>query len=53
MENHRGILSYREDEIGISGGKMMVRIQGSGLELKAMSAGALLITGTIQAVLLE
>ena len=45
MENHRGILSYREDEIGISGGKMM--------ELKAMSAGALLITGTIQAVLLE
>lgn len=53
MENHRGILSYREDEVVVSGGKIMVRIQGSQLELKAMSASSLLITGTIQAVLLE
>ena len=53
MENHRGILSCREEEIGISGGALMVRVQGEGLELKAMSADALLITGRIQAVLLE
>ncbi len=53
MENHRGILSYREDEVVVSGGNVMVRIQGTQLELKAMSAGALLITGKIQAVLLE
>lgn len=53
MENHRGILSCREDEIGISGGKLMVRVRGDRLELKAMSANALLITGHIQAVLLE
>ena len=53
MENHRGILSCREEEIGISGGRLMVRVQGEGLELKAMSAGALLITGHVQAVLLE
>jgi len=53
MEHHRGILSCREEEIGISGGALMVRVQGEGLELKAMSADALLITGRIQAVLLE
>lgn len=53
MENHRGILFCREEEIGISGGALMVRVQGKGLKLKAMSADALLITGTIQAVWLE
>ncbi len=26
MENHRGILSYREDEVVVSGGKLLVRI---------------------------
>ena len=53
MERQRGVLFCREDEIGISGGKLMVRVRGSGLELKAMSADALLITGEIEAVLLE
>ena len=53
MERQRGVLFCREDEIGISGGKLMVRVRGRGLELKAMSADALLITGEIEAVLLE
>ena len=26
MEDHRGILSYREDEVVVSGGKLLVRI---------------------------
>lgn len=53
MENHRGILSYREDEVVVSGGKLLVRIQGSGLELQSMSANALLVAGVIRSVQLE
>ena len=53
MENHRGILAYGEDEVLISGGGMILRVKGSGLELKAMNAGELLITGQISAVELE
>ena len=53
MENHRGILSYGEDEVMVSGGGLILRVRGSGLELKAMNAGELLITGRISAVELE
>lgn len=53
MENHRGILAYGQEEIIISGGKVIVKIMGSGLELRAMNAAELLITGTISAVELE
>ena len=53
MENHRGILSYREDEVVVSGGKLLVRIQGSGLEVQSMSANALLVAGVIRSVQLE
>ncbi|MBP1736807.1 MAG: hypothetical protein H6Q60_688 [Oscillospiraceae bacterium] len=47
MERHKGILSYGTEEIQISGGKMIVRIRGSALELKSMSTAELLITGHI------
>ncbi|MPM29618.1 hypothetical protein SDC9_76158 [bioreactor metagenome] len=47
MENHKGILSYGEDEIHVSGGKLVVRIKGEGLELRSMNALELLITGHI------
>ena len=50
MENHRGILAYGSDEIHISGGKLIVKVRGTGLELKAMNARELLITGTIFSV---
>jgi len=50
MENHRGILAYGEEEILVSGGGMVLRVVGSGLELKAMTAGELRITGTISAL---
>lgn len=50
MENHRGILAYGREEIIISGGKVIVKIIGSGLELKAMNAAELLITGTVSVV---
>lgn len=50
MEGHRGILAYGPEEIHISGGKMVVRVKGTGLELRAMTPTELLITGTIAAV---
>lgn len=53
MENHRGILAYGREEILVSGGKIMVRIRGAELELKAMTANELLIAGTVASVELE
>ena len=50
MENHRGILAYGSEEIHISGGKLIVKVRGTGLKLKAMNARELLITGTIFSV---
>jgi len=47
MEYHKGILAYGEEEIHISGGKMVVRVRGSGLELRSMNPTELLITGQI------
>lgn len=53
MDNHRGILSYGPEEISVSGGRILVRIRGRGLELSAMSERSLLITGEIASVELE
>ena len=50
MESHKGILAYGSEEIHISGGKLVVRVRGKGLELKAMDPAELLITGQIAAV---
>ena len=47
MENHKGILAYGPEEIHVSGGKLIIKIRGSNLELRAMNAGELLITGDI------
>lgn len=53
MSNHRGILAYGREEILISGGRLMVRVRGEALELRAMTAEELLITGTVLSVELE
>lgn len=53
VENHRGILSYGDDEIRISGGRLVIRVVGEGLKLKAMNGSELLITGRLRAVELE
>ena len=50
MENHRGILAYGSQEIQISGGRLVVKVRGEDLELRAMNAGELLITGTLRGV---
>lgn len=53
MTNHRGILAYGPEEILISGGKLLVRVRGEGLELQAMTGEELLVTGTVMTVGLE
>lgn len=53
MANHRGILAYGKEEIMVSGGKLLVRFRGEGMELKAMTGSELLITGTIFSIEVE
>ena len=50
MEHHKGILAYGMEEIHISGGKLVVRVKGEGLELRSMNPEELLITGKIHSL---
>lgn len=50
VECHKGILAYGGEEIHISGGKLIIRVRGSGLELQRMNGAELVITGSIHAV---
>ena len=57
-EDHgRSLIRVERDgyvrNILISGGKLVVKVMGTGLELKSMNASQLLITGAIRAVELE
>ncbi len=47
VENHKGILAYGTEEIHIGGGRLVIRVKGSGLQLRAMNGSELLITGKI------
>ena len=47
VENHRGILEYGEREIQINGGRMVLTVRGSGLELRSLNTSELLVTGRI------
>lgn len=47
---HKGILAYGREEIHISGGRLVVLVRGSGLELRAMTPEEVLVTGTIRSV---
>ena len=50
MENHRGIISYSEEEIAVSAEKLMIRICGTKLSLISMTGDALRIRGKIERV---
>jgi len=50
VENHKGILEYGENCIVINGGRVLVRLKGEDMELRAMTTDELLITGVIFAV---
>ena len=47
VEHHRGLLDYGDTAIVIAGGKVTVRVTGDGLRLHAMTAEAILITGSV------
>lgn len=47
LENYRGILLYGKEEIHVDGGRWVLRILGSGLEIQAMREGELRISGWI------
>ena len=48
MENHRGLLEYSPETVCISVRHGSVRITGENLELRAMDAGALVVTGEVR-----
>ena len=50
MENHRGIISYSDQEIAVSGGGVILRVHGEGLTLVSMTGNALRIQGDIRRV---
>lgn len=50
VEYHKGILAYGTEEIHISGGKLVIRVLGSDLELRSMNMSELLITGHVHTV---
>jgi sporulation protein YqfC len=47
LSNHKGVMEYEADCIAINGGRVIVRVRGEGMEIKSMSAGDMLIEGTI------
>ena len=53
VENHKGLLEYSGEQIEINGGRLRVRIRGTGLELRAMSRELVLVTGQIFGVDME
>lgn len=50
IENHKGILEYSDVLMRINCGKMVVRIAGQGLDIRALSLSELAVTGKILAV---
>lgn len=50
IENHKGLLEYGAERIEIGGGRLRIRIGGTGLELRAMNKDELVITGQILSV---
>lgn len=50
VENHKGILEYGDTLMRINCGKMVVRITGADLVLKALSLSELAVTGKIASV---
>lgn len=52
LEHYRGILAYGKEEIHVDGGGWVLRILGRNLEIKAMRAGELRISGVVTSLTL-
>ena len=53
MEGHRGILEYGETCIRLSGGSIVLNIQGQGLELTGMTPPRARVSGAIHKLCFE
>ncbi|MBQ9721423.1 MAG: sporulation protein [Oscillospiraceae bacterium] len=53
LEGHQGILAYSDTQIDISTGASVVRVRGSGVELRSMTGSDVRIRGSIDAVEFE
>ena len=47
VENHKGLMDYGPNAILIAGGKVTLKLLGDNLELRAMNAQELLISGDV------
>lgn len=50
IENHKGLVEYGREHIVVSGGKMLLSIHGSGLELEAMNRDEIRVKGQILSI---
>ncbi|MGI5970960.1 MAG: YabP/YqfC family sporulation protein [Oscillospiraceae bacterium] len=50
IENHRGVLGLDEYSITVAGGRVNVRIFGSGLRLRAMNRHEMFVTGEFKTI---
>ena len=50
VENHRGVVSYTDFEITVSGGKHLIAVSGQRLCIFAMSRGQITIQGDIKKI---
>lgn len=50
LERYRGILAYGREEIHVDGGAWVLRVRGRDLEITALRAGQLRVTGPIDGV---
>lgn len=47
IENHRGLVKYEAEHTVVSGGKLLLSLHGSGLELEAMNRDEIRLRGRI------
>ncbi len=50
VSQHKGLLVYEDDLISVNGGRAAIKLHGSGLVIRAMDAGSLLVEGQLQSV---
>ncbi len=53
IENHRGLIEYGPEVIGVSAGDMTIKLRGQRLEISAMSDMELVVTGEISGIELD
>ncbi len=50
IENHKGLVEYGREHIVVSGGRMLMSLRGSGLELEAMNRDEIRLKGQILSI---